>query len=112
MVSFFDVVGVIFAYLMVFYRNIVYKQVLHQHQKIYFFHSFSFHMLSKRNDQRNIFYYMPYKLQQKVLSQIDFSKDKNILCINDWKSSLALFVVIFLRQLLLILKTIEINQIT
>jgi hypothetical protein len=71
-----------------------------------------FHMLSKQNDQRNIFYYMPYKLQQKVLSQIDFSKDKNILCINDWKSSLAHFVVIFLRQLLLILKTIEINKIT
>jgi len=73
-------------------------------------------MLSKRNDQRNISYYMPYKLQQKVLSQIDFSKDKNILCINDWKSShsdsLALFVVIFLRQLLFILKTIEINKIT
>ncbi len=98
MVSFCDVVGVIFAYLMVFYRNIVYKQVLHQHQKIYFFRSFSFHMLSKQNDQRNISYYMPYKLQQKVLSQIDFSKDKNVLCINDWKSVIFFSIIAYFKN--------------
>jgi hypothetical protein len=55
-------------------------------------------MLSKQNDQRNISYYMPYKLQQKVLSQIDFSKDKNVLCINDWKSVIFFSIIAYFKN--------------
>jgi hypothetical protein len=48
---------------MVIFHNNVYKQVLHLHRKIYFFHSFLFHISNKQNDHDNIFYYMLYKLK-------------------------------------------------
>ncbi len=63
MVSFFDFVESIFLYPMVIFHNNVYKQVLHLHRKIYFFHSFLFHISNKQNDHDNIFYYMLYKLK-------------------------------------------------
>jgi hypothetical protein len=52
---------------MEFYHNIVCKQALHRHRKIYFFRSSLFHISNKQNDLNNIFYYRLYKLKQDFL---------------------------------------------